>query len=160
MAFTGEFAHTIDAKQRLAIPVDFRSEMDPQTVGHFFYATAKLGGHISLWPSRTFEQLAGHFDSSFLVPEEVRRYMQTLFPAARKLELDGAGRIRFPEALLTKAGLGTSVMVLGMRDHVEVWDAEQWKTYSAELEAAQTEIELAARAAMKPPSPDGRKNAP
>ena len=40
MLFTGSYEHTIDAKNRLAIPSAIRGELDPETDGTRFYVLA------------------------------------------------------------------------------------------------------------------------
>ena len=59
MLFTGEYEHSIDAKQRLAIPSDLRGRLDPEIHGSAFYVAPGQQGSLWIWPEKTFEQMAG-----------------------------------------------------------------------------------------------------
>jgi len=36
-----------------------------------------------------------------------------------------------PETTLRRAGIGKDVVVIGVRDHLEVWDAAKWEAFVA-----------------------------
>lgn len=148
MLFTGEHEHTIDAKQRMAIPAEFRSRMDPETLGKAFYISPGPNGALWLWPERTFEQLAGAMSSSLLPAEELMEYEQWLYSQSRRLDVDKTGRVRLPERMIAEAGLGQQVVVLGVKDHLELRDPEQWKVQRKQKLANQSEMMLRARRAL------------
>ncbi len=148
MLFTGEYEHTIDAKQRMAIPAEFRSRMEPETLGIAFYLSPGPNGALWLWPEKTFEQLAGAMSSSLLPAEELMEFEELLYSQSRRMELDKTGRVRLPERMLREAGLGSQVIVLGVKDHLELRDPEQWNTQRQQKLAKQSEIMLRARRAM------------
>jgi len=145
--FTGEYEHTLDAKQRLAIPAEIRSRLDPETHGDAFYAVPGPNGALWLWPGRTFEQMAGAMDQSLLPDEEIMEFEELLYSQAARVELDKTGRVRLPERLLQLAGIRTSVAVLGVKDHLELRDAKAWASRRQEKIDAQGEIMLRARRA-------------
>lgn len=126
MLFTGDYEHTIDAQQRLSIPSDIRAAMDPETHGKAFFAVPGPNGHLWLWPERTFERLAGSLGQSLVPGEEEMEFEEILFSQATRLELDKVGRVRMPDRLLSWAGLGQSVVILGIRDHLELRDPTAW----------------------------------
>ena len=59
MLFTGEYEHTIDAKQRLAIPSEIRARLDPKVHGQAFYLAPGANGHLWLWPERMRRTVVG-----------------------------------------------------------------------------------------------------
>lgn len=148
MLFTGEYEHTIDAKHRMAIPADFRSLMQPDSLGSAFYLSPGLNGALWLWPERTFERLAGAMSSSLLQNEELMEFEQLLYSQSRRLELDKTGRVRLPERMLAEAQLGQQVVILGVKDHLELRDPEQWKSQRQQKLAMQAEIMMRARRAL------------
>lgn len=149
MLFTGEYEHTIDAKHRLAIPAEFRSGMNPEQLGSAFYISPGPNGALWLWPERTFENLAGAMSSSLLPAEELMEFEELLYSQSRRLDLDKAGRVRLPERMLEEAGLGSQVVILGVKDHLELRDPEQWNMRRQQKLAKQSEIMLRARRAMQ-----------
>ena len=118
--FTGEYEYTIDAKGRLAIPAEIRSWLDPQKGGCGFYITAGPNDALWLWPERTFERIAGAIEESLLQTEEQIEFDEITFPSARHLEMDKSGRVLLPQKMIETAGIGSKVMILGMRDHLEL----------------------------------------
>ena len=64
-----------------------------------------------------------------------------VFDAVSEVEIDSAGRIAIVPALREFAGLKREVVVAGVADHVEIWDAAAWASYE---EANTSTIEDAA----------------
>jgi MraZ protein len=50
---------------------------------------------------------------------------------AVEVDLDSAGRILVPEHLREFAGIGSSVVVAGVHNRLELWDETRWKSYAA-----------------------------
>jgi MraZ protein len=51
------------------------------------------------------------------------------FALASKVELDGQGRLLLSERLRSRAGLKEDVTLVGVRDHVELWNTQDWEQY-------------------------------
>ena len=49
-------------------------------------------------------------------------------------ELDRQGRVTLPAKHLEYAGISKDVSVIGVADHVEIWDRVAWTEYRAHLE--------------------------
>ena len=148
MLFTGEYEYTIDAKQRLAIPAEIRSRLNPDRDGLAFYVTAGPNDALWLWPERTFERMAGAIEASLLPAEEMMEFDEITFPTARRLELDKTGRVRLPKPMLEAAGIQSKVVILGVRDHLELRDPGQWEQRRLEKQADRTTIFHRARQAL------------
>ena len=53
-----------------------------------------------------------------------------LFTAkASEIEFDKLGRINLPKSLIDEANLTKECVVVGVVDHVEIWDAKSWDDY-------------------------------
>ncbi|MHC4995686.1 MAG: division/cell wall cluster transcriptional repressor MraZ, partial [Planctomycetota bacterium] len=122
MLFVGTFELTIDAKQRMAIPADVRDRLPGDAVGQAFYCVMQEGPTLCLYTEEGFEKRARELDESERPPEEILLYEQMFYANARRLEVDKQGRVRLPERLLEMAGLGKDVVVLGVKDHLQVHD--------------------------------------
>ena len=92
------------------------------------YASPGAAGCICLWPEATFEALSNSLDNSLLPDEDEMEFEQILFSQSKRLEIDKAGRIRLPESLLEFAGIKSQAVVIGVRDHLEIRDPDQWNT--------------------------------
>lgn len=140
MLFTGQYEHTIDAKQRLAIPADIRARLSPKHDGAAWMATPWLGGIIRLYTEAHFERL-GSERSLTLTPDEDEAELQaTLFGLTRRLEMDSAGRVRLPEDLLQMVQLAGEVVLVGAGDRLEIRDREAWRASRAERLAQLPEL--------------------
>jgi len=147
--FTGEYEHTIDSKHRVSIPAEIRSRMERDDHSAAFYVVPGPNGALWLWLEETFERMADSLEQTLLPGEDMMEFDEITFPLARRVDLDSAGRIRLPEALLNEVGLGNSVVILGMRDHLEIRDPENWARERARKRARQAEIMLRARSAIR-----------
>lgn len=127
MFFTGKYEHSIDSKQRLAIPAQVRSQWRPEKDGDAFMAVPWKKGIIRLYAENDFKKRA---ESEFLTltPDEDEAESQVnLYSNCERLEMDSAGRIRLSEDLLELSGLGRDVVLLGAGDRLEIRDRENWK---------------------------------
>lgn len=150
MLLTGKYDHTIDAKQRLAIPADVRARLESADDSTAMYATIGANGSLWLWPERTFERLAGDIEPSLTPASELMDFDELTFPEARRIEFDKTGRIRLPEEMIVDAGLGSKVVILGMRNHLEVRDPEEWTQRREEKAARRADIVRQARPVVGP----------
>lgn len=149
MLFLGEFQHSLDAKQRLAIPSEIRGSLDPSVHGEALIVAPGPNGVLWLWPERTFERLAAGLGGSLVGDEELMAFERQLFSRAARLPLDTAGRVRIPDRLLREFQLSDAVTILGVRDHLELIRPEAWRE-SQEFEApTRPEFWRRARAAIQ-----------
>ncbi len=128
MLLTGQYEHVIDAKQRLAIPADIRSQWRPEQDGGAWYAVPWPNRTIRLYTESRFRSLA-EGRSQTLTPDEDEAEVQVaLFGFSRRLEMDAAGRIRFPEDMLQMTGLSGEVTLVGAGDRLEIHDRTHWRS--------------------------------
>lgn len=128
MLLTGQYEHVIDAKQRLAIPAEIRSQWRPETDGAAWFAVPWPNDTIRLYTETRFKTLA-ETRSQTLTPDEDEAELQsTLFGLSRRLEMDAAGRIRLPEEMLADTNLSGEVTLVGAGDRLEVHDRAKWRS--------------------------------
>jgi len=127
--FFGSYAHSLDDKNRLVIPSKMRSE-----IGARLYIMKGFDGAVSLFTEKSFEKLMAEFNSLPFNKKDARSYLRTQLATTSELELDKAGRVILPGNLLEKYSISKNVMVIGMGDHIEVWDAKAYESYEAEAD--------------------------
>lgn len=149
MLFTGEYEHSIDAKQRMAVPKEIRAGLDSAKDGSAFYIVPGPNGAPWLWPERTFETLSAATGSALLPSEDKLEFEQYFYSQARRLDIDSVGRIRIPERTIDDYGLGSKVVIIGVKDHLELHDAATWSAERERRQARQAEIMLRARRDME-----------
>jgi MraZ protein len=125
--FTGSYEHTIDSKNRLAIPADIRSRWSPEVDGSAWYATPWPGGSIRLYTETMFVHRSADYSSTLTPDPDQAELLTTLFGLARRVEMDSAGRIRLPEETLALVGLGSEVALVGAGDWLDIRDRAAWR---------------------------------
>lgn len=126
--FTGEYRHSLDAKGRIAVPSRFRADLRG---GAFLCRWIDLC--LGLFPRDAWDALAAKVAALPVTDAGARTFSRFLFASAYEVELDGQGRVVVPAGLREWAGLESEVVVVGARDHVELWAPGRWADYSAEM---------------------------
>lgn len=124
---TGTYEHTIDAKNRLAIPADIRSQWTELTCGTAWYALPWPTRAVRLYTQRAFDTRAEQYRNSLTPSPQQAELQVRLFSMARRLEIDSAGRIRLPEDHLRLTGLPREVVLLGAGEWLEVRPRDAWR---------------------------------
>jgi len=156
--FTGEYEHTIDSKQRLAIPSEVRAQLEAAKHSEALYLVPGANGTLWLWPEETFERMTQAMEATLIPGQEMMQVEELLFAQSRRLEIDKAGRIRLPDAMLSEFGLGQTVTILGMKDHLELRDPAEWQGQRQQNLAMRRDIMLRAREALNRQSLAGGAN--
>lgn len=156
MVFTGTYEHRIDSKKRLAIPSEIRGQIQAEEGSNqgaagilYLYVTLGEGQALCLYTEAGFEQRAEELDHSELDPEQLLTYERLLFSLARRVEIDKQGRVRLPEQLLAMAKFDTEVVLIGVKDHLEIRDRQTWKEHVASALETYPGIRMNPRRAMK-----------
>ncbi len=163
MVFTGTYEHRIDAKGRLAIPAELRSQIRGPTKSKEresirLYVTPSEGPWLCLYTEQGFEQRAAELDYSDLESDQLLEYERLLFSLAVRAEVDPQGRIRLPEHLMKMVELKSEVVLLGVKDHVQIRDRESWRTYVQKVLSDRPHLLMNPRRAMR--SRPGAKDGP
>jgi MraZ protein len=131
----------VDEKNRLLVPAEFRKRLDPERDGEAFYlTTGTINGKPWLYTERYYEYLASRDPGDLMPGEDRNAFEQMYFALASRLEIDRQGRILIPEKTLKRLGLGKEVTMCGVRDHLELWNSDDWETYRIDLEKRRAEI--------------------
>ena len=122
----GEFEHNVDAKGRLIFPAKLR-----ENLGDKFVVAKGLDDCLYVY---ALTDWAVFEENILALPVAKSRKMNRFFCAsATECEPDGQGRILLPQALRDYAGIKREVVVLGLKGHSEIWDAERWKAYNEDM---------------------------
>jgi len=65
-------------------------------------------------------------------PDEALAFERMSFALASMVELDAQGRLLISEKLRKRAGLEEKITLVGVRDHIELWDTGNWEKYIEE----------------------------
>ena len=129
LMITGEYEHTIDEKNRLFISNKLRSQIDADQYGSHFFLSMGPNGILCMYPEKYFQQIALVGAPGMGAPDESVAFERLSFALASKVELDRQGRLLINEKLRRRAGLGTTLTLVGVRDHNEVWNTEDGERF-------------------------------
>jgi transcriptional regulator MraZ len=129
----GEYEHTIDDKNRLTLPARLRESFP----GGVVVVTRGMDRCLSAYPRPAWESFVeSRLASLDQFSSQARRLERYLFGSAVEVEIDRQGRIMIPAPLVAYAELARDVVVAGVRDRLEVWDRQAWRTQLKELEGS------------------------
>ncbi|MHC4396650.1 MAG: division/cell wall cluster transcriptional repressor MraZ [Planctomycetota bacterium] len=132
LLLTGEYRHVIDGKNRVLISNKLRGQIDVDEHGSNFYLVLGANGILCLYPEKYFEQIVLAVAPNTTAPDEAVAFERISFALASKVELDGQGRLLLNERLRERAGLKDRITLVGVRDHIELWNNENWEQYLAD----------------------------
>lgn len=127
--FIGEYSHTLDEKNRLALPAKFRSELKNGAV-----VTRGLDNCLFVYPKKSWTELAEKLAKLPISQAGSRAFSRLMLAGAMDAALDKQGRINLPDYLKTYAALGKKVVITGLYNRLEIWDEEVWQKYKAGTE--------------------------
>jgi MraZ protein len=124
--FSGEYSSTIDAKNRVIVPAKMR-----QAAGgdgdDGFYVTRGIDDCIVIQTAVRFEQRGAASANEKLRQTAAGRMLErAIFSRAEFVKCDKQGRMLLPARLVESLRIGKNVMVVGVNDRIEIWDAGRW----------------------------------
>ena len=138
--FIGQYGHTLDDKNRLALPARFRADLERGVV-----MTAGTESYLLVYALAEFEKLAEKVDALSLVAQDAATLRRLLYVNAGVGELDKQGRVIVPENLRLHAGIQKDAIVVGVGKFIEIWNPENWEKAKAEVQDAATQKHIWAK---------------
>ena len=129
LLLTGEYRHVVDKKGRVLIANRLRSQIDESEYGSHFYLLLGANGILCLYPDQYFERMSGSVVPDVTASDEAVAFERMSFAFANRIEVDNQGRILLTDRLRKRAGLTEHIVMIGVRDHVELWNEPDWEQY-------------------------------
>jgi MraZ protein len=138
LPLTGTFAANLDDKRILLLPRAIRDQL-----GNCETLLISPGSDQCLWLTNQahLDRLADRLERSPAHELDVRTFRRLYFAQTEKAGMADDGRLTVPDRLAQFAALHQEVILVGIDDHFEIWDAANWRRYTQQKSAA-------ARAAM------------
>lgn len=119
--FQGSSALTLDAKGRINFPAKHRDVLQDKAQARLTL-TRHPDGCLLVYPRPQWE-IKREQIATF--PMSARALQRLMLGNAQDVEIDNAGRVLIAPELRQAAGLTRDVMLLGMGEHFELWDAAE-----------------------------------
>jgi len=128
--FVGTFEHSLDDKGRLVLPTAFRGRLAD-------------GAYLTLWESclalfapAQFEDFVDRLSEKVRSTEADPSALRVFMANAQEVRPDSQGRFPIAPRLRDYAGLESSVVLAGVRDHIELWSPPRWQEVSTQGDAS------------------------
>jgi MraZ protein len=138
--FYGEYDLTIDDKNRLLVPSEIRKAFKPERDGIAFVVTIGINDVPWLYPANYYEELAQQAPASVTPANAQLRYDRLNFARASRIEWDKQGRLLMPDRTIKRTKTQRQVTLIGVRDHLEMWNRDAWELQCQLLEKERVEI--------------------
>jgi len=122
----GTHGYQLDPKGRLSLPARFR-----EAFADGAWLTLGQDGCLFAFPRAEWDRRSDEVAASPLSDADGRAYARLFFGASDEAHIDGQGRLTIPGRLRDAAGIARDVVVLGVRDRMEIWDRMSYERYEA-----------------------------
>ena len=127
----GQFNGTIDDKGRLLLPGKIRAALPEEML----VQTRGVDKCIWLFPEEPWQKLEALVkENSSLFKAQSRLIQRRLIAPAQEVNIDKAGRIKLSPSIMKSVDVVRECIILGLDDHIEVWDAQAYEEYQRETE--------------------------
>jgi len=126
MRFMGTYRPKLDEKGRLFLPAKFRDRLAEGVV-----VTQGQEKCLVVWPPDVFDIEADKAAEKSLTSKAARGYQRMFFSGGDEVVPDKQGRVGIAAGLREYAGLEKEVVVIGVRNRLEIWNPLAWDEYQA-----------------------------
>jgi MraZ protein len=127
--FQGTSALALDAKGRLSVPARQREVLRAIPEDRLTL-TRHPDGCLMVFPRTVWEAFRARIES---LPLSASGWKRLLLGSAMDVEMDSAARVLISPELRSAAALGRQVLLIGMGNHLELWDVQRHAAAEAAL---------------------------
>jgi MraZ protein len=135
LPLTGTHACLLDDKKGLTLPKTLREQL-----GEFDTLFVTPGADGSLWLTTAcgLEKLTDKMEKGPQAGEEGRVHRRRYLAQTERVTVDKTGYVILTPALMQAAGVKQDLLLIGVGDHLELWETQRWKKFT-EMEGAEGE---------------------
>lgn len=120
----GSYPARIGKSGRIKIPEKFRSTIE-ELYGKELFITSLSDQAVQIYPLPVWEELAGITKTGLIhLKPDVKMFMRRVNLKGGQHEIDLKGRVLINPVLREKTQLGEEVEVIGLNNHLEVWNRD------------------------------------
>ncbi|MDW3194622.1 MAG: division/cell wall cluster transcriptional repressor MraZ [Cytophagales bacterium] len=121
--FTSEFECKLDTKGRLVLPAKIKANL-PEVSSNELVLRKGFESNLTLYPMLEYKKLHNRISALSDFNPEQRRLKRMFFKSIAQVELDSAGRILIPKAMLAHASIEKEALLIGVGNYIEIWNPE------------------------------------
>jgi MraZ protein len=132
--YYGSHPTVIDDKGRITAPRKFQEIME-RNDHNTWYITRGYKGCLYLYNLREWDSLIERMEQLDPLDPRAHDFQRLVYGCAIDVKVDRQGRVPIPAPLRGFAGLEREVVLVGMRNHLELWRKDAWDAYQASMGA-------------------------
>ena len=121
----GNHPARIDAKGRSKVPNGFRGLVEAQ-YGPELFVTSVTGEYVRLYPMAVWVEIERKLQSVPSTNPSKARFLDRVNFFGQVVAMDKQGRVVIPQLLRDSAAMTGEVSVLGLHNHLEVWNQKRF----------------------------------
>ena len=141
--FLGSEICMLDAKGRINVPARMRKNLAPEANDQFVIVRS-FDPCVNLYPSDEWDKFDAKLTDLSNGDPEVREFVRGIYANAHEATLDSQGRLNIPDHLLEWAGLKKESLLVGIKDHLELWHPTSYEKRASSMDHSRMQ-ELARR---------------
>ena len=122
----GEYHYSIDDKGRLTMPSKLRCEL-----GYACIITRGMDGCLFIYSINEWTNIIRKY-KELPNTKNARNFMRFFLSGASECDFDKQGRIKISAPLMDYAKLDKDCVIIGVNDHLEVWNKSLWDGFMAD----------------------------
>lgn len=130
----GSFEHLLDAKGRVFIPAKWREDVGDSLIVTLGLLESQNERCLSGMSAAEWEKLSARFAALPMADVRGQAVRRRLYAMAVSCEIDKQGRILLPAQLREYAGLVKDATLLGVDNHIEIWEPQALTDYYAKCD--------------------------
>jgi MraZ protein len=120
----GSYTAKFDTSGRIKIPQKFREAIETE-YGRELFITSLSDEAVQIYPLLVWEELTSVAKEGALhLRPAIRKFMLRVNRKGNKNQIDSKGRVLISQTLRDKAKLQEEVEVIGLSNHLEIWNKE------------------------------------
>jgi MraZ protein len=127
-------------KHRMLLPSEVRRCIVPERDGEAFFIIVGINKKPWFYTEQRYFEIAQQSEMDNLPGDDELAYVQMMFAQASRQPWDTQWRVGVPEKIRRKTGIGTVVTLAGVKDHLELWNREDWAAHEEELDKVRVEV--------------------
>lgn len=137
--FKGSYTYSIDSKGRINLPAKLRKCVSPEA-NDTFVVTRGFEKCVFIYPQDEWDKMEDSIRGLSQTDAQHRFFMRVLLQHATDSTIDAQARITIPKELLQHAQLDGEVLIMGLLEHIEVWNPKEYKKYLLEQDKSYEEV--------------------
>ena len=122
MFLLGNFQHSLDDKNRIRLPANFRKEM-----GDEYFLMPGTNGSIFVYKADETQKILSQLLSLDSLNPKVSFMLTQITAFSRNVTADGQGRFMLPDDLIEKYNIKKDVRIVGAGTKAQIWSEELWQ---------------------------------